>query len=96
LVSGFNVEYSGVGFAIIFMAEYGFIFFLRYLTVVIFLWNRKILIFEVIIIRIFIILVRGSFPRFRYDKLIYLAWKGILPVILFLLIFVGGIIIYLS
>jgi len=41
LVSGFNVEYGAGGFAIIFMAEYGRIFFLRILTRVIFCFTRN-------------------------------------------------------
>jgi NADH-ubiquinone oxidoreductase chain 1 len=40
-----------------------------------------------------ILVARGSFPRFRYDKLIYVAWKGILPVILNILIFISGVIL---
>jgi NADH-ubiquinone oxidoreductase chain 1 len=42
-----------------------------------------------------VILIRGRYPRYRYDKLIYLAWKGILPFILFFIFFIiGGIILF--
>lgn len=73
LVSGFNVEYSGVGFALIFMAEYGFILFLSCVTILLFLGNMGFFLLKVIIIRSMIIIVRGRYPRFRYDKLMYLA-----------------------
>lgn len=90
LVSGFNVEYSGFGFAFIFMAEYGFIIFLRMISGVIFI-NTYIIAARFIVI-FFILLVRGRYPRYRYDKLIYLAWKGILPVILNYFFFVVGVV----
>nr|AOY39954.1 NADH dehydrogenase subunit 1 [Curculionidae sp. BMNH 1040049] len=81
LVSGFNVEYSSGGFALIFLSEYSNILFCSYILAIIILgmdWGLvnylKVLLF------VFIwIWVRGSFPRFRYDKLMYLAWKIYLP-----------------
>nr|YP_784045.1 NADH dehydrogenase subunit 1 [Scutigerella causeyae]ABF93312.1 NADH dehydrogenase subunit 1 [Scutigerella causeyae] len=95
LVSGFNVEYSGVGFALIFMAEYGFILFLSCITILLFLGNMGFFLLKVIIMSSMIIIVRGSYPRFRYDKLMYLAWKGMLPVILFFLLFMyGGVLMF--
>lgn len=78
LVSGFNVEYSSGGFALIFLAEYARILFIRMLFRVIFL-GSDLLIFKFYLKLMFIsfifIWVRGTMPRFRYDKLIYLAWK---------------------
>lgn len=89
LVSGFNVEYRRGGFALIFLSEYSIILFLRIIFSFIFLFNSFIYIFfyfKLIFIRFLFILVRGSYPRFRYDKLIYLTWKLYLPISLFLLI----------
>ena len=53
LVSGFNIEYGGVGFAIIFMAEYGSIYFLSALTIIIF-YSFLNVIAQIILIRIII------------------------------------------
>jgi len=78
LVSGFNVEYRRGGFALIFLAEYISILLIRIIISILFIGgdiqNIKFYIKLVFISYIFI-WVRGSFPRFRYDKLIYLAWK---------------------
>lgn len=82
LVSGFNVEYRRGGFALIFLAEYARILFIRILYVLMFLGgNINLIRFYVILIFISFIFiwVRGTLPRFRYDKLMYLAWKSFLP-----------------
>lgn len=93
LVSGFNVEYRRGGFALIFLAEYARILFIRILFCIIFL-GRDIfsLIFYIKLsfISFIFIWVRGTLPRFRYDKLMYLAWKRFLPFSLnFLFFFIG-------
>lgn len=85
LVSGFNTEYRSGGFALIFMAEYRRILFIRALTSIFFLggWlGSPIFYLKVIGIRFCFVWVRGTLPRFRYDKLMYLAWKRFLPVAL--------------
>lgn len=90
LVSGFNVEYSRGGFALIFLAEYARILFIRLLFVIIFLGAdiySIIFFIKVILISFLFIWVRGTLPRFRYDKLIYLAWKRFLPFSLNYIIF---------
>lgn len=91
LVSGFNVEYRRGGFAIIFLAEYSSIIIIRIITCLLFL-RSSIFSFIFFLKSSFIVflfvLIRGTLPRFRYDKLIYLAWKSFLPVSLnFLIIF---------
>lgn len=84
LVSGFNIEYGRGGFALLFLAEYARIIFIRYLIVIIFLGGAEggLLLFNLkgIILSFTFIWVRGTLPRFRYDKLIYIAWKVYLPV----------------
>lgn len=90
LVSGFNVEYRRGGFAIIFLAEYGNILFMRILCRIIFLGGNLdsyIFFLKLSFIAFFWLWVRGTLPRYRYDKLIYLAWKGYLPSSLNLLLF---------
>lgn len=82
LVSGFNIEYSSGGFAILFMAEYARILFIRGLFVGLLCGRsaRDIIFYlKLGLVIYFFILVRGTLPRFRYDKLIFLAWKIILP-----------------
>lgn len=75
LVSGFNIEYGRGGFALLFLAEYARIIFIRYLIVVIFAGRLNLIVFN--LLGLFLcyafIWVRGTLPRFRYDKLMGLA-----------------------
>nr|WJW73709.1 NADH dehydrogenase subunit 1 [Lindneromyia sp.] len=100
LVSGFNVEYSSGGFALIFLAEYASILFMSVLFSVIFLGGDVFSIFFYIklsFISFLFIWARGTLPRFRYDKLMYLAWKCYLPFSLnYLLFFIGFKVLLLS
>jgi len=94
LVSGFNVEYRSGGFALIFLAEYARILFIRMLFRVIFLGRdvfSLLFYFKLLFISFSFIWIRGTLPRFRYDKLIYLAWKRFLPFSLNYLFFFIGI-----
>nr|QHZ87489.1 NADH dehydrogenase subunit 1 [Coeliccia cyanomelas] len=71
LVSGFNVEYSSGGFALIFMSEYASILFMSMFFVVIFLGcylNSFFFFIEVTFISFCFIWVRGTLPRYRYLK----------------------------
>nr|URX53914.1 NADH dehydrogenase subunit 1 [Cryptotermes kirbyi] len=93
LVSGFNVEYGAGGFALIFLAEYASILFMSLLFCIIFLGcdlDSLFFYIKLSFISYLFIWVRGTLPRFRYDKLMYLAWSGFLPLSLnFLLFFLG-------
>nr|YP_009743861.1 NADH dehydrogenase subunit 1 [Barbourion lemaii]QIE12611.1 NADH dehydrogenase subunit 1 [Barbourion lemaii] len=93
LVSGFNIEYSSGGFALIFLAEYSSILFMSLLFVIIYMGGYELTFFfylKLSLISFLFIWVRGTLPRFRYDKLMYLAWKSYLPISLnFLLFFLG-------
>nr|WGO58106.1 NADH dehydrogenase subunit 1 [Rhabdoblatta saussurei] len=98
LVSGFNVEYSSGGFALIFLAEYASILFMSMLFCVIFLGsdlNSLFFYIKLSMLSFLFIWVRGTLPRFRYDKLMYLAWKSFLPLSLNYLIFFLGFKIFL-
>ena len=90
LVSGFNIEYGAGGFALIFMAEYGRILLLRMIT------GRlagcghprsRLGIVVGSLAAAFWVWARATLPRYRYDKLMGLAWKGILPSVLALLVY---------
>nr|YP_010946569.1 NADH dehydrogenase subunit 1 [Jacobsonina aliena]WGO57287.1 NADH dehydrogenase subunit 1 [Jacobsonina aliena] len=97
LVSGFNVEYSSGGFALIFLAEYASILFMSMLFCIIFLGsdvNSFFFYFKLSFLSFMFIWVRGTLPRFRYDKLMYLAWKSFLPLSLNYLIFFLGLKIF--
>nr|WJW73800.1 NADH dehydrogenase subunit 1 [Pseudomicrodon sp.] len=98
LVSGFNIEYSSGGFALIFLSEYSSILFMSMLFSLIFLGGDVFSLFfyfKLLFISYLFIWVRGTFPRFRYDKLMYLAWKSFLPLSLNYLMFFLGVKFYL-
>jgi len=83
LVSGYNVEYSGPGFVVLFLAEYLSILFISFLTGSMacdssFFCSTIFCLFFAFTF----IWVRGTLPRFRYDQLISLSWKSLLPVVL--------------
>nr|WDY84705.1 NADH dehydrogenase subunit 1 [Gilpinia sp. 3 GYN-2022c] len=83
LVSGFNIEYSGVGFSLIFLSEYSSILFMSMLYILMFLGGNLynfLFYLMMIFISFMFILIRGTLPRLRYDKLMMMAWKKILPI----------------
>jgi len=80
LVSGYNLEYMGVLFAYIFIAEYGILIFFSWVTSAIFLgW------YNFWLILIFLVVVRGFIPRSRYDILISNCWKFMFIILRFLM-----------
>lgn len=88
LVSGYIVEYGAFGFTLLVLAEYGSIMFIRLICACLFFsWNRCLgvvndLVFTIIavIFSYLFIVVRGTLPRYRYDMLISMCWKVILPI----------------
>nr|DAC76817.1 TPA_asm: NADH dehydrogenase subunit 1 [Pseudomyrmex pallidus] len=93
LVSGFNIEYFSSGFTLIFLAEYGMIVFLSVIFSMMFssLFLSSMIVILVMLVGSMIIIVRGLLPRMRYDELMYLCWKIILPLVLLYMILVVGI-----
>nr|ASY98495.1 NADH dehydrogenase subunit 1 [Idolomantis diabolica] len=94
LVSGFNVEYGSGSFALIFLSEYSNILFMSMLMCIIFLGaNLASFMFylKLILVAFMFIWVRGTLPRYRYDKLMYLAWSSFLPLSLNFLFFYLGL-----
>lgn len=91
LVSGFNIEYASVGFVLIFLREYGIILLFSSLSALLF-FNNRIFNFLLSIISVGFsrlwIIFRATFPRYRYDILINLAWKSLLPISLSSLTFI--------
>lgn len=82
LVSGFNTEYRGGLFSLIFITEYGSILFFRTITILMFLNFSSLFSLKLIIIASFFIWIRSTLPRLRYDRLIIIAWKGLIPIVI--------------
>jgi len=93
LVAGYNVEYSGMLFALFFLAEYSNMAFLSTLISILFLggWTLPGLVlspfFQTLVLGVkttsilfFFVWVRATLPRYRYDQLMDLGWKVFLPV----------------
>lgn len=98
LVSGYNVEYSSMTFALFFLAEYSHIIFMSFLFAVIFLGGWSMIVSTPIILFVkgttivfLFIWVRTSFPRLRYDQLMSLLWKTYLPLSIGLIFLVNAI-----
>nr|UWI72013.1 NADH dehydrogenase subunit 1 [Haemaphysalis yeni] len=89
LVSGFNIEYGSWLFALIFMAEYGMIMAISILTNYLFFGFLFLSNLMTLIIMILFVLIRSTYVRFRYDKLMMMAWKMILPqtIMIFFMVF---------
>nr|WPV76090.1 NADH dehydrogenase subunit 1 [Mastacembelus favus] len=96
LVSGFNVEYAGGPFALLFLAEYANILLMNTLSTILFLGAFHIptlpeltssnLMLKAAGLSLLFLWVRASYPRFRYDQLMHLIWKNFLPITLALVI----------
>nr|DAZ91341.1 TPA_asm: ND1 [Echinogammarus veneris] len=93
LVSGFNTEYGASGFTSIFLAEYASIllmsilFSCMFMSGVMSVWT----VFKGVLIAFIFVWVRATLPRYRYDKLMGLAWKSFLPVSLVLFLYYLGL-----
>lgn len=82
LVSGFNIEYGSIGFVLIFLREYAIILIFSSLSVAVLLGSRVTCLtgaFLSVLFSCLWILLRRTFPRYRYDLLIRVAWKSLLP-----------------
>ena len=108
LVAGYNVEYSSMGFALFFLGEYAnmivmsslcALFFLGgwlpQFNLAIFYWLPGVFWFGIkIVFFLFVFIwVRAAFPRYRYDQLMRLGWKVLLPLSLAWVVLVSGILI---
>lgn len=84
LVRGYNLEFSGIFFILIFVGEYGFLIFFS-LFFSYFIFNNFF--FIRLIIFFFFLFIRSCFPRYRYDKLISFSWLILLPISMFIFFF---------
>ena len=108
LVSGYNVEYSAMTFALFFLGEYANMILMSGMTVILFMggwlppidiapfnWVPGIIWFAAkIALCLFVFLwVRATFPRYRYDQLMRLGWKVFLPFSLLWVVLTAGALI---
>ena len=108
LVSGYNVEYSAMTFALFFLGEYANMLLMSTFSSILFLggWLPLLNIFplnilpgsfwlslKIVLGVIFFILTRAALPRYRYDQLMHIGWKTFLPLSLGYLIFTVNVLI---
>lgn len=80
LVRGFNTEYSAVPFVMIFLAEYISILFISLLVRLLFnMTSVNDLAFFMLLWALMFLYARGTLPRLRYDQLMFISWKCLLP-----------------
>nr|QCF39598.1 NADH dehydrogenase subunit 1 [Glomeridesmus spelaeus]QCF39611.1 NADH dehydrogenase subunit 1 [Glomeridesmus spelaeus]QCF39624.1 NADH dehydrogenase subunit 1 [Glomeridesmus spelaeus]QCF39637.1 NADH dehydrogenase subunit 1 [Glomeridesmus spelaeus] len=92
LVSGFNIEYGSILFTLIFLAEYGSILLMSMIISLLFMGGMGMMFFlKMLLVACVFLVIRGTFPRFRYDKLMMLSWKVFLPCSMSLIIMVMGL-----
>ena len=100
IVAGFHVEYSGMAFAIFFLAEYANMILVSTLCATMFLggWLSPLpflpdgfwwLALKVAFVLFLFLWFRATFPRYRYDQIMRLGWKVFIPVTLVWLVVVG-------
>ena len=99
-IVGFHVEYSGMAFAVFFLAEYANMILVSTLTSILFLggWLSPLgflsdgilwLFLKISAVLFFFLWIRATFPRYRYDQIMRLGWKVFIPLCLIWLIIVG-------
>ena len=108
LVSGYNVEYSGMTFALFFLGEYANMLLMSMFVTILFLggWLPPFntlpftllpgsfwLSFKVIVSVAFFIFARAGLPRYRYDQLMHIGWKCFLPLTIGFIIFTSSVLI---
>ena len=100
IVAGHMIEYSGMSFAMFFLAEYANMILVSMLTTLLFLggWLSPVgflpdgwfwLAAKVFVVATMFLWVRATFPRFRYDQIMRLGWKIFIPLTLIWLVVVG-------
>jgi NADH-quinone oxidoreductase subunit H len=100
IVAGHMIEYSGMSFAMFFLAEYANMILVSMMTTLLFLggWLSPVgflpdgwfwLAAKVFVVATMFLWVRATFPRFRYDQIMRLGWKVFIPITLVWLVVVG-------
>ncbi len=102
IVAGFNIEYSGIKFALFYLAEYAEALAISAIIATLYLggWNGPYLpsilwfLIKVVAVFILIIWIRASIPRFRIDQVMKFAWKFLLPVACINLLITGTQVVF--
>jgi NADH-quinone oxidoreductase subunit H len=100
LTAGFHTEYSGMGFGLFFMAEYANMLVVSSIATALFLggWNGPgapgwwWFLLKMYAVVFFIIMLRWTYPRVRFDQLLNLSWKWLIPLALANLLVVAFIV----
>lgn len=101
IVAGFHVEYSGMAFAVFFLAEYANMWLVATLAALMFLggWLSPVpflpdsflwLLAKVGFLLFLFLWFRATFPRYRYDQIMRLGWKVFIPITIVWIVFIGG------
>jgi NADH-quinone oxidoreductase subunit H len=101
IVAGFHVEYSGMAFAVFFLAEYANIWLVCTLAALMFMggWLSPLpflpdsilwLFAKMAFLVFFFLWFRATFPRYRYDQIMRLGWKVFIPITIVWIVFVGA------
>ncbi|MBI1282852.1 MAG: NADH-quinone oxidoreductase subunit NuoH [Thiobacillus sp.] len=101
IVAGFHVEYSGMAFAVFFLAEYANMILVATLTALMFLggWLSPVtllpdgivwLLLKTGFVLFLFLWFRATFPRYRYDQIMRLGWKVFIPITIVWIAVVGG------
>ncbi|MBT4007599.1 MAG: NADH-quinone oxidoreductase subunit NuoH, partial [Rhodospirillales bacterium] len=108
LVSGYNVEYSSMTFAMFFLGEYANMILMSAMTVILFLggWLPPVdiapfnlvpgplwFVGKICFVLFLFLWVRATFPRYRYDQLMRLGWKIFLPLSLIWVVITAGVLV---
>ena len=109
LTAGYHTEYSGMKFALFFMAEYGKMIAVSFIASTLFLggyWGPfvdqvpilgPVYLFAKVGLLIFLMVwIRATLPRFRYDRLMSFGWKVLLPVALLNVVITGVLVVVLD
>ncbi|MCK5850773.1 MAG: NADH-quinone oxidoreductase subunit NuoH [Kiritimatiellae bacterium] len=101
LVSGFCTEYSSMKYALFFMAEYANMIVVSALTATLFLGGPAgpfagpiNLLLKIFCFMFLFIWIRATFPRVRYDQLMYMGWKVFLPLALLNIVITGAVVVF--
>ncbi len=115
IVAGFHVEYSGMAFAVFFLAEYAMMILISFMAVLMFMggWLSPFegipiledvfafvpgivwLLLKVAMLLFVFLWLRATFPRYRYDQIMRLGWKVLIPLTI-LWVFVVGVMHYIE
>jgi NADH-quinone oxidoreductase subunit H len=102
LGAGYHTEYSGMRFGLFFLGEYVHLQVLGALVAVLFLggWRGPILpppvwlLIKIVFVALVMIWVRGTLPRLRYDQLMALGWKVLIPLALVNIMVTGAVLLF--